>query len=305
MDHRLLSVVARGAGPEQGIAYPAFDHIHRGHDNGLSPKMGYTDLIEMKQHRFGQQFGDGVQGCPGHQLDICVGMVGPLTRSLGFNLSDPELNFSAKHHVADHDSHTTAGDPWCQAFGDQDGRLSVGNDFGWGFLSGPRQCTYSDFLLVIPRRFAWKSLIGRGPGGMKSDPGGTGYTNTVSGGHGNRCRIGWYGARVAHDLDDPDFLVIDIHLQPGLEQAFYVSDDVPGLPFHTRHHMYAGDFACLIKIYFALQDTFYLANPTLSVANPGIPLVGLQLQDPLPWKNNYPLISPYRMVDPSILPQPN
>jgi hypothetical protein len=140
---------------------------------------------------------------------------------------------------------------------------------------------------------------------MKSDPGGTGNSHAVSGGRGNWGRIGWSGIRVVHDLDHPDLLVIDIQLQAGLEKALHVPHDMAGLAFHTRHHMYAGDFACLINIYFALQDTFYLAYPTLSVAHPGIPLVGLQLQNPLPWKSSYPLISPYRMVHPPILPQPN
>jgi len=288
MDNGLLTVVAGGTGPEQGIADPAFDHIHRGHDHGLSTQVGDANLIEMKQNRFGQQFGDGIQGRSGHQLDISVGMVGPLALSLGFNLTNPKLNFSAKHHVADHYPHTTAGYPRGQTFGDQNGWLGIGNDFGWRNFPGPRQCSNRGIRFIIQCRIARKFIIGPGPGGMKSDSGGTGNTNAVSGSHGNRRRIGRVGAQIVHDLDDPDLLVVDIHLQAGLKQAFHVPNDMAGLSLHTRNDMYAGDFARLINIYFALQDTFYLANPTLSVVNPGIPLVGLQLQDPLPWKTIIP-----------------
>ena len=165
MDHGLLAIVARGAGPEQGIADPAFDQIHRSRDDGLSAQLHDANLDEMEQHRFGQQFGDGVQGGPGHQMDIAVGMVGSFACPPGFDLSGPKLDFRADPHIADQNPYPAAGDPGGQAFGDQDGGNGLRSRLRSGALAGQRRGPRCGARVSFPVAAPIASSPSPGPGG--------------------------------------------------------------------------------------------------------------------------------------------
>ncbi|MBK6733256.1 MAG: hypothetical protein IPG61_04080 [bacterium] len=93
---------------------------------------------------------------------------------------------------------------------------------------------------------------------------------------GTRSRV--ITARILDHLHDTDLLVVDVHLQAGLQQALDVANDMPRITVEPGHHMHAGDLALCVEVDLALQDALDLRDPTLCVGHPGVALVRLPLQ---------------------------